>query len=134
MLEIKPLVDAVKSLESALAFHRQNPDDVVRDGCIQRFEYCFELSFKMMRRYLREESPNPSHSDALGFRDVVREAFAKNIVSRDLEAWIKFRDCRNQTSHNYNQKIAEEIFQNIPDFLSEAQYLIKQLSERVRQT
>ncbi len=126
MLEIKPLVDAVKSLESALAFHRQNPDDVVRDGCIQRFGYCFELSFKMMRRYLREESMNPSHSDALGFRDVIREAFAKNIVSRDLGAWIKFRDCR--------QKIVEEIFQNIPDFLSEAQYLIKQLSARARQT
>ena len=130
MLELKPLADAVKSLESALSFHRKNPNDVVRDGCIQRFEYCYELSFKMVKRVLKEESPNPSRTDSLGFRDVIREAFAKNIVSRDLETWIKFRDCRNQTSHNYNQKIAEEIFQNIPDFLSEAQHLIKQLSKK----
>ncbi len=134
-MNLKSLTLAVQSLDLALVQHQKNSDDavrdVIRDGCIQRFEYCYELCFRMMRRYLKEESSNPSSIDALGFKDIIRMALGKKIIGQDLEMWIKYRDCRNKTSHHYDQKSAQEIFQIIPDFLSQAQYLIEQLSKRM---
>ena len=44
-LELAPFRNALASLERGLVRRRTNPaDEEVRDACIQRFEYCFELS------------------------------------------------------------------------------------------
>jgi predicted nucleotidyltransferase len=48
-------------LEAALARHKQSPDDgIVRDACIQRFEFTYELSHEMLRRFLEATSANPA--------------------------------------------------------------------------
>jgi Nucleotidyltransferase substrate binding protein like len=53
MLDFSALTKAVQSLSQALQAAAGRPDDLlVRDGCIQRFEYTYELSVKYMRRQL----------------------------------------------------------------------------------
>ena len=50
-LDLSPLRNALASLARGLARRRAAPaDEEVRDACIQRFEYCFELSWKMLVR------------------------------------------------------------------------------------
>ena len=52
-LDITPLDRAIASFEAALARQSQHPDDdLIRDGCIQRFEFTYELSHKMLKRFL----------------------------------------------------------------------------------
>jgi len=48
----------------------------------------------------------------MGSRDPVREAFAKGLVE-DGEGWMEMIKSRNQTSHTYNQEIADAIVEGI---------------------
>ena len=67
-LDISSLQKAIGSLEAALVRHDQTPtDDLVRDGCIQRFEFVYELSHKLLKRFRKATSPNPAEIDALAF-------------------------------------------------------------------
>jgi nucleotidyltransferase substrate binding protein (TIGR01987 family) len=47
-----------------------------------------------------------------GSRDAAREAFQKGLV-QDGEGWMEMIKSRNQTSHRYQQKIADEIAHHI---------------------
>jgi hypothetical protein len=59
-LDLTALVNAVARLREGLERHRQVPqDEQLRDGLIQRFEYTYELSHRMLRRYLRMIAPTP---------------------------------------------------------------------------
>ena len=130
MFELKSLKTALKRLEEGLASYHKNPHDLMRDGCIQRFKYSYELSCKMIQGYLKEESSNASSIDILSFKDLIKMAIRKGIISDNFEKWIQYKSYRNKTSHNYNQSLAEEIFTIIPDFLEEARFLLTQLKQR----
>ena len=50
-LDISPLVNAVARLREGLERHRREPqDEQLRDGLIQRFEFTYELSHRMLWR------------------------------------------------------------------------------------
>jgi nucleotidyltransferase substrate binding protein (TIGR01987 family) len=54
------LKNALESLSNALdrfaeAIAHPDPDDIVMDGTIQRFEFTFELFWKTLRRFLQQE-------------------------------------------------------------------------------
>ena len=129
-MELKSLKDAVASVENGLEDYGQNPSDIIRDGCIQRFEYTYELSLTMIKRFLKERSLHPTTLSQASFKEIIREAIGQGILRENLEQWTKYRYCRNRTSHNYNQEIAQEIFHIIPSFLNEAHHLIKQLEKK----
>jgi len=96
---------ALKRLEEGISIQ---PDrDIIMDGTIQRFEFVFELSWKLMREYLKYtglEINNP--------RTVIKYAYQNGIIE-DGDKWLKMLSDRNMTSHLYNQKMAYEIYQNI---------------------
>lgn len=96
---------ALKRLEEGISIE---PDkDIIIDGAIQRFEFVFELSWKLMREYLKYtglEINNP--------RGVIKYAYQNGIIE-DGDKWLKMLSDRNMTSHLYNQKMAQKIYQNI---------------------
>lgn len=47
-------------------------------------------------------------SGITGSRDATREAFNKELIE-DGEGWMEMIKSRNQTSHTYNQDVAEQI-------------------------
>lgn len=58
-LDITPLINAVARLNEGLARYRQDITDLqIRDGLIQRFEFTYEISHKMLKRYLEFSSPD----------------------------------------------------------------------------
>jgi nucleotidyltransferase substrate binding protein (TIGR01987 family) len=103
----------------------------LRAAAIQAFKFTYELSVKMMRRYIKLVSLNPAKFEDISFADLVREACDRGLLSSDLVAWKRFRQERGMTSHTYDQDKAIEIFEEIPVFLSEAQYLLAQLDRRL---
>lgn len=48
----KPTLDALKNLEEVLSISK--PSDLERNGTIQRFEYSYELIWKLAQRVLKE--------------------------------------------------------------------------------
>ena len=108
MTKKEKLKNAVQRLEEAIDCYKKSPDDVKRDGVIQRFEFCEELSWKTLRLYLIDQG----FSDLKSPKSVLREAYAYEIID-DEDVWITIMNDRNLTSHIYDEKTAEEIFNRI---------------------
>ncbi len=99
---------AVQRLREALADYEKTPLDSVRDGVIQRFEFCAELAWKSTREYLNDQG----YVDLNSPKEVMRKAFAAGIVD-DGSSWIDLLNDRNRTSHLYDSATAAEIFASI---------------------
>lgn len=82
-------------------------DVIVRDATIQRFEFTFELAWKLMKRILQANGVDISAP-----RLVIKEAF-KNQMIEDGQAWLTMLDDRNRTVHVYDEKEIEEIYSRI---------------------
>ena len=133
-LDIQPLEKAVASLEAGLAQYTQAPgNDLLRDGCIQRFEFVYELSHKMLKRYLKAISPNPAEVEALTFPDLIRTGSERGLLLNDWSRWKDYRKARSITSHTYDEQKAREVFAVVPDFLGDARHLHKRLEAELSQ-
>jgi nucleotidyltransferase substrate binding protein (TIGR01987 family) len=115
---ITPLIKAKNAFDQALV---EAKSELERDGAIQRFEFTFELTWKILKKVLAFngiEANNP--------RDVFREA-AKQGLILDPVIWFEFIRKRNLTVHTYDQSVAVEIFNGLPEFKSELDNLIEKL-------
>lgn len=129
-LDFSPLEKAVGSLNRALArAHGAPGDEELRDACIQRFEYTFELCWKMLKRQLEEDLPNPSEVDGYSYRQLFRAGAERGLV-RDVEAWFDYRERRNITSHTYDEAKAARVFEALPAFAVHAEELLAGLKGR----
>jgi nucleotidyltransferase substrate binding protein (TIGR01987 family) len=130
-LNLAPLEKAVSRLTEGLArYEKDITDTQIRDGLIQRFEFSYEISHKMLKRHLEAVSPTPELFDAMAFADLIRSANEQGLLLGDWSAWKIYREMRSKTSHTYDEEIAIEVVQGIPAFLEEARHLLKQLQER----
>ena len=100
--------DAVARLREALDDYKKMPLDSIRDGVIQRFEFCTELAWKTMREYLLDQGYTEINSP----KAVVKQAFAFGMI-QDQQAWIDLMNDRNLTSHVYDEMTAKVIFERI---------------------
>ncbi|URD67115.1 nucleotidyltransferase substrate binding protein [Conchiformibius steedae DSM 2580] len=103
-LSIQPLINAVKRLHEGWLRYLQDTDDAqIRDGLIQRFEFTYEISHKILKRYLEYTSANPTQFDGMSFQDLIRTANEQNLLLGDWTDWKQYRDMRARTSHTYDE-------------------------------
>lgn len=124
-LDLSSLSNAVLRLDEAFATVPAN--DLERDGCIQRFEYTYELCWKMLRRQL--VLMGAGDDDLLGRRELFREAARRGLIE-DPEGWFPFQKARTLTSHNYDTDKAEETCQVALSFVPHARKLLDELIDR----
>ena len=89
---------------SALAKER-TLSDLERQGLIQAFEFTHELAWNTLKDFLTARG---SADKLYGSRDSTRAAFAAELIE-DGEAWMKMIEHRNESSHTYNDNVAEKI-------------------------
>ncbi len=121
-LVITPLRNAVASLSTALA---QPKNEFIRDAVIQRFEYTYELAWKMLRRQLVEDLGAESVTP-LNRQDLFRLAAERGLITDPLP-WFAYHKAQNITSHTYNEAVAEEVYQAAQSFLGDAESLLRAL-------
>ncbi|EXI61387.1 hypothetical protein MHD_08900 [Mannheimia granulomatis] len=123
-LDITSLINAIERLDEGLIRYQQDICDVqIRDGLIQRFEFTYELSHKMLKRYLVSTSASPTLIEQMNFQDIIRTGNEKDLLLGDWTDWKKYRDMRSRTSHTYDEETALEVVAGIPKFLTEVQFL-----------
>lgn len=128
-IDFSPLEKAINSLKRALARATDaRGDEELRDACIQRFEYTFELCWKMLKRQLELELPNPSEVDGFSYRHLFRIGAERGLV-QDVESWFDYRERRNITSHTYDEVKAARVFEALPAFAGHAEELLAKLKE-----
>ncbi len=102
------LKDALARLEEALEEYRSTQTSVVRDGAIQRFEFCTELAWKAAHEYLLDQGYTEINSP----KAVMRKAYTDGLISNQ-DGWLKLLEDRNLTSHLYDDNTASMVFQRI---------------------
>lgn len=136
-LDLSALQSAIGQLEKSLEYAnspmaRQDHGlfEQMRNSVIQCFEFTYELSHKMLKRYLEATVANPEEIDVGTFQNLIRTGNEKQLLRSDWSRWKEYRQARTSSSHTYDQEKAEAVYQIAPDFLLEARYLYRQLKER----
>lgn len=122
-LRVDELHNTVSRLKEILDVPRNHTGRV--DAIIQRFEFCYELSWKSLRAILElygHETPSP--------RQAFKKAFVMNLID-DENIWLKMLEDRNLTSHTYKEKEAAEISERVYDYYESIKKLYETLSETI---
>jgi nucleotidyltransferase substrate binding protein (TIGR01987 family) len=131
-LDIGSLEKAVDRLREGFdRYQRDITDTQIRDGLVQRFEFTYELSHKMLKRYLEATAASPDQYDTMPFPDLIRSANEQGLLLGDWPRWRAYREMRAKTSHTYDEDVALAVVAGIPDFLREAVHLRDQLRARL---
>ena len=86
------------------ACERERYDDLERAGLIKTFEFCFELSWNILKDLLFYEG-----YDVKAPRAVIRTSFEADYVEEDdCETLLDVLDKRNLLSHTYRSDVARE--------------------------
>jgi nucleotidyltransferase substrate binding protein (TIGR01987 family) len=140
-LDLSSLEKAIAQLEEALVLF--DSDLAKRDArlalhlraaSILAFEFTYELCFKTLKRYLEQTEPNPSSVEEMNFDEIIRRGYELGLLQAELSDWREFRKDRGTTSHVYDEKKAQEVFDGIPGFLREAKFLLAQIKKRQEKT
>lgn len=132
-IDLTPLVHAVNHLDEGLSRYQSDVTDAqIRDGLILRLTFTYELSHKMLRRYLDAAAADPTEFDAADFQYLIRSANEQGLLLSAWPEWRHFRDMRSKTSHTYDETVALKVVEGIPDFLDEARHLLAELERRQR--
>ena len=131
--DARSFANSVRRLREGLDRCAREPaDEQLRDGLMQRFEFTFELSHKMLRRYLKETAPSPDEFEQMPFAGLIRTGNAQGLLRADWPAWRRFREMRGRTSHTYDPQAALAVVAAIPEFLEEAEHLCRELDRRLK--
>ena len=86
-------------------------NDFEADGMIQRFEFTFELAWKLLKSYAEYQGVD---KEIMGSRDAIRWAFENGLIT-DSNVWMEMIKRRNDTSHTYDEDTASEVVDRIED-------------------
>jgi len=106
---------------------QQPKDEFVRDSAIQRFEFTFELFWKVLKEFALREGLDPRSP-----RASIGTALELGLI-QDEKLFLKMLESRNLASHTYLEENAEDIYTELPAFLKAmcaAVSAIKQIRER----
>jgi len=120
----KKIQDAKKAILSLEEILTEKYSKIVRDATIQRFEYTFEVAWKLLKEYLYHKEGIVCNSPKSCFR----EAFSVGLLNEEETLlFIQMTDDRNLTSHTYDEEIAENLYKKIKNYYA----LLKSLIERI---
>lgn len=138
-IDFSPLAHAISQLEKSIAYATsemaENNSDLFeqfRNSVIQCFEFTYELSHKMLKRYLEATAANPEEIDLSTFQNIIRMGNEKGLLRSDWTVWRDYRLARSNSSHTYDANKAEAVYHVASDFLEEAKYLYRQLLDKSR--
>ncbi|MCM8779500.1 MAG: nucleotidyltransferase substrate binding protein [Candidatus Omnitrophica bacterium] len=93
---------------------------ITRDSAIKRFELCFDLAWKSIKVFAREQGV-----ECYSPRECFKTAFQLKLITYN-ENWIKMIEDRNLTTHLYKEELADEVYQRLPIYLK----LFKELKDK----
>lgn len=129
MIDAQWIVDdlstALGQLHSALAEPAKL--DLIKAGCIQYFEFCFELAWKACKVMSAEQGL----PDCLSPKACLRQAFTQGWID-DEASWLEMLDARNRMAHTYDARKALAIYESLPRFHSALQQLLVNLQSQVQ--
>lgn len=101
----------------------QEKSDIIRDASIKRFEYTFDLAWKLLKVYLKEQEGSQCRSPKSCFR----QAYEVGLIDYD-EFWLQLTDLRNRAVHTYEEEFADSLYEKLPETLDYFEKLNKKVN------
>jgi len=126
----------IRTLENAYSLlNTENSDSIeyemYRSACIKEFEIILEQSGKLLRKVLNPYFSSSKEVDRLYFKDLFRHAVLRSLMTDEsCERWLRYRDNRNNTAHDYGVNFAEEILAILPSFIADALSLTEMIKKQ----
>jgi nucleotidyltransferase substrate binding protein (TIGR01987 family) len=126
----RKLEDAKKAIVTLEEILMEKYSKIVRDATIQRFEYTFEVAWKLLKEYLYHKEGIVCNSPKSCFR----EAFSVGLLNEEETVlFIQMTDDRNLTSHTYDEEIAENLYKKIKNYYALLKSLIERISNNLKE-
>ncbi len=130
-IDLNTLRKALAQLSEAITFWQERAEGDplkphLRSSVIQSFEFSYELSVRAARRVLIERAESADLVRDLSFNDLIRRAMDAGFPM-SLDAWRRWRDLRNGTSHAYDEERAQAVALGALAFAEEAHKLLAHL-------
>lgn len=120
---------ALSQLKEGLDSQAARPlNPMETQGLIKAFEFTHELAWNVMKDFFADQG-NASIS---GSRDAFREAFSKGLIENG-DIWMESIKSRNQTSHTYNESVANKIVSRIPFYYEVFAKFLAKMKEKTIQ-
>jgi nucleotidyltransferase substrate binding protein (TIGR01987 family) len=101
-----------------------------KEGIIQRFEYTFELAWKVLKDKMENDG---LVIDKISPKAVIKQAYAAKYIN-DAETWLKMIGDRNLMSHSYDFLKFEAVIKTIDsDYLPMLQEWYLQLLTEINE-
>ncbi len=102
---LQDLEKSILNLDDSLKI--ENPNDMIEDAIIKRFELAYELAWKTLKAY-------PGHEGIIctSTGDCFKQAKATGIIS-DEPAWLSMIETRNVLVHTYSAEKSREMIRKI---------------------
>ena len=98
--------------------------EVFRNALVKGFEMTLEQNWKLLKKKITLYFGSKKEVDRLTCKDIFRQAHKHSLISEEeVERWLKYRDSRNTTVHDYGQAFAEETLPLIKDLLKDVNRL-----------
>lgn len=117
---LKEFKKALAQMKDALGLPAEN--DVIKAGCIQYFEFTFELAWKTTKRIAEEEGLADCNSP----KSALKAAFSNGWINTE-EVWLDMLSSRNKMSHTHSAEDAIDIFEKLPAYAEALQQLAETL-------
>ena len=100
--------------------------ELYRNSLVKGFEMTLEQSGKLLKKKIAPYFATKKALDALTFKEIFWHAHKFSLITEDeVKRWMKYRDNRNHTAHDYGQSFAEETLSLVKDFLVDVKELQK---------
>lgn len=119
-LLIADLQAALERLEDALKLDSEL--DVYKAGCIQYFEFTFELAWKAIKSTAEVLGVDPGGSP----KSCLKTAYQQGWIEEEI-LWLAMLEARNRMSHTYDAKDALKVYEKLNEFVAPIHTLIKNL-------
>ncbi len=105
--------DARRALTTLAEILNETYSVIVRDAAIQRFEYTFEVIWKLTSLHLKVTEGVVTNSP----KGTFRKAFQAGLLDENETILaLEMTDDRNRTVHTYHEAVATAIFERLPEF------------------
>lgn len=135
-IDVRSLEDSLSQLKKSASYLNSETArgdaglrEQFRGAAIHAYAFTYELAVKMIRRQLAEISATPDAIKELSYMDAVRAAVEAGLID-DAPKFKRYRDARNQTSHTYDRRRAEEVVAVLDSFIADADRLLLELKRR----
>ena len=126
------LKEKIDQIETALVSWRNSLEmpfsDISRDAAIRRYEYSFELLWKVAKVHLKEKEGIDCFSPKSCFREL------RNILKiseEDVEICIQMSDDLNLSVHTYSEKMANGLHGKLKSYLDVSEKILSEIRKKI---